>query len=65
MWQDNLNIKCAFEIEAIYNPEFNRKTVVKELAQWVKEVTKAIEYIYISNTNERSSRDIQGNLRKP
>ena len=56
--QDNLNIKRAFEIEAVYNPEFNRKTIVKELAQQANEVIKAIEYIYISNTNKYSSRDI-------
>ena len=56
--QDNLNIKRAFEIEAVHNPKFDGKTAVKELAQRAKEVTKAIEYIYISNTDERSSRDI-------
>ena len=56
--QDNLNIKRAFKIEAVYNPKFNGKTIVKELAQWAKEVTKAIEYTYISNTNKHSSRDI-------
>ena len=56
--QDNLNIKHAFKIEAIYNSKLNRKAVVKELAQQAKEVTKAIEYIYISNTNKCSSRDI-------
>ena len=56
--QDNLNIKRAFKIEAVYDPKFNGKTVVKELAQWVKEVIKAIEYTYISDTDERSSRDI-------
>ena len=58
MRQDNLNIKRAFEIEAVYNPKFDRKTIVKELAQQAKEVIKAIEYIYISNTNKHSSRNI-------
>jgi len=56
--QDNLNIKHIFKIEAVYNSKLNRKVLVKELAQQVKEVTKAIEYIYISNTNKHSSRDI-------
>jgi len=32
MRQDNLNIKHVFKIEAVYNPKFNRKTIVKELA---------------------------------
>ena len=56
--QDNINIKHVFKIEVIYNLELNKKATIKELTQQVKEVKRAIEYIYISNTNKHSSKDI-------
>ena len=65
MQQDNINIKHVFKIEVIYNLELNRKATIKELTQQVKEVKRAIEYTYISNTNKHLLKDIEGNLRRP
>ena len=56
--QDNINIKHIFKIEVIYNLELNRKATIKKLTQQVKEVKRAIEYIYISNTNKHLLKDI-------
>ena len=58
MQQDNINIKYIFKIEVIYNLELNRKAAIKKLTQQVKEVKRAIEYIYISNTNKCLLKDI-------
>jgi len=52
VWQDNANINYIFEIEAVHNLELDGKAAVEELSQWVEEVKKAMEYTYISDTDE-------------